>query len=192
MARPRDHAAEAEGHRDSVEAAARALESQDPSAWNAPIAPGKWSPAEIAQHLALSYAPAIAELEGGRGYAIRLAAWQRFFARTFVVPRILAGKFPERAPAPRESRPTGGAATPAEGARLLRESAEKFAHRLAEARAAGPVRVTHPYFGRLDAPVILRILSVHARHHLAQLPVRPADLGRVGYSAPVNTRRETT
>lgn len=115
---------------------------------------------------------------------MRLPAWQRFFARVVVVPRILAGKFPKRAPAPRESRPAGGAATPAEGARILRESATKFERRLAEARAAGPARVTHPYFGRLEARTILRILSVHARHHLAQLPVRPGETVRVGYSAP--------
>jgi hypothetical protein len=92
-----------------------------------------------------------------------------------VVPRILAGKFPERAPAPREARPAGGAATPAEGARILRESAAKFERCLAEARASGPARVTHPYFGSLEACTILRVLSVHARHHLAQLPARPGD-----------------
>lgn len=157
-------------HRAAVDTASGAIETQDPARWKEPVAAGKWTPAEIAQHLSLSYAPAIEELGGGAGFPVRLSWLPRTFARAVVMPRILRGRFPRRAPAPRETRPRGGAPDPAAGADALRRSAAEFERRLAEAHAAGSARVTHPYFGRLDAVTILRILAVHAAHHRAQLP----------------------
>ena len=175
MSRRIGFARAAADHRAAIEEVARILESHDPEFWTAPREPGKWSPAEIAQHLALSYEPALAELDGGRGYAVRLAWWTRTALRVFMVPRILAGKFPKGAPAPRESRPQDGASSPAEGARLLREKAALFESRLDEAHAARRARVTHPYFGKLTAPQILKVLAAHAAHHRDQLrPPRTA------------------
>ncbi len=157
-------------HRTTLEAVALVVERQDPDTWTVAPQPGKWSPSEIAEHLVISYEPALAELDGGAGFAVVLPFWKRAVLRWTVLPRILSGRFPKGAPAPRESRPRSGATSPEEAARALREKSSRFQARLLEAHAAGPVFVTHSYFGRLTAPEILKLLAVHAAHHREQLP----------------------
>jgi hypothetical protein len=157
-------------HRATLEEVALVVERQDPGGWHVAPQAGKWSPAEIAQHLVLAYEPPLAELEGGAGFAVRLPWWKRVVARRRFLPGILAGRFPRGAPAPREIRPKTGAASPAEAARALRENAARFESRLVEAHALRPVRLTHAYFGKLTAPQILQLLAVHAAHHRDQLP----------------------
>jgi hypothetical protein len=157
-------------HRAAIEEFAQAVETLDRNAWNVARAAGKWTPAEIAQHLILSYGPPMSELGGGAGFAVRLPWWKRTFLRRKVLPKIVFGEeFPKGAPAPREIRPREGASSPESAARLLRENAGEFARRLCEAHAGKPVRLTHSYFGRLTAPQILKLMAVHARHHRAQL-----------------------
>ncbi|HEY1434589.1 MAG TPA: DinB family protein, partial [Thermoanaerobaculia bacterium] len=152
-------------HRAAIEALSRLVESQDPALWAKAPAPGKWSPAEIAQHLLLSYEVVEAELAGGPGFRIVLPWWKRLPLRWAVLPKILAGRFPKGAPAPRESRPRTGAASPAEAARILRAHATRLEEHLADAGAIGRVRVAHPYFGRVTVPQMLKLAAVHAAHH---------------------------
>jgi hypothetical protein len=161
-------------HREAIVELGRVVETQDPAVWTAAVRPGKWSPAEIAQHLVLSYEVPLVELDGGAGFAIVLPWWKRAGLRWMILPRILSGRFPRGAPAPREARPRNTAASPVEAARVLREKAGLFERRLAEAHAERGVRLTHAYFGRLTAPQILTLLGVHATHHRAQFPVLPS------------------
>jgi hypothetical protein len=178
MSRPLEFAKAAADHREAIEALARTVESLDRGAWTVAREPGKWSPAEIAQHLILSYGPPLAELSGGAGFAVRLPWWKRTVLRWTVLPKILyAEKFPKGAPAPKEARPKEGAASPEAASRLLRENAEQFELRLFEVHAARSVRLTHSYFGKLTAPQILKLMAVHAHHHLAQFP-GPVDASR--------------
>ena len=107
--------------------------------------------------------------------AVRLPWWKRRLVRWRFLPLILRGGFPKNAPAPREIRPTGHAASPEEAACRLSESAAQFSDRLGEAARRGPVRLTHPYFGGLSALQILRLLTSHARHHQSQLPAEARD-----------------
>jgi DinB superfamily len=165
--------AAAADHLAAIEELARVVEDQDPDGWTRAPQPGKWSPAEIAQHLILSYGPPLAELDGGAGFAVRVPWWKRAVLRWTVLPKLLGGAFPRGAPAPREIRPKFGAASPAQAARDLRESAARFAGRLAEREGVRRVRLTHPYFGKLSASQILTLMAVHAGHHRAQFPQAP-------------------
>jgi len=160
-------------HRAAIEDAARAIEAQPPASWAVARDGGKWSPAEIAEHLAQSYEPLFEELAGRAGFQIRLPWWKRRLVRFSVLPKIFAGRFPKGAPAPRESRPKGFAATPAEAARRLRGSAARFETEVTEAHRTRRVRLMHPYFGKLTAPQTFRLLAVHAAHHRAQFPGAP-------------------
>ena len=165
-------------HREAIEDVVRALESLDSNLWAIARQPGKWSPAEVAEHLCLSYDPLFTELDGGSGYVLRVQGWKRLLARWRYLPVILErGVFPPGVRAPREARPVGHAASAQLAAARLAESASRFERRLIEAQTSGPVRLTHAYFGKLAAPQILRLLAVHARHHRRQLPAGPARTG---------------
>ncbi len=161
-------------HSETIDEVVFVIAAQNLATWTTPRQPGKWSAAEIAEHLILSYEVGLRELDGGAGLALALSWWKRAALRWTVLPRILAGRFPRGAPAPREVRPRGAAVTPAVAVERLRAVADRFAARLQEEHAVRPVRLTHAYFGRLAAPEILKLLAVHARHHRAQLPTGAA------------------
>src|SRR4051812_40127940 len=74
--------------------------------WASPIAPGKWTPAEMTCHLLESYRVLRRELAGGPGMQLRLRRLHRLVLRYTLFPRILRrGQFPAGARAPRETRP---------------------------------------------------------------------------------------
>ena len=137
--------------------------------WVVPRAPGKWSPAEISEHLALTYELGLGELRGGPSAEIRTSFWMRLVLRWFVMPKLLAGGTLTRAvTAPREIRnPVAGeqAATLAR----LEQLAGVLEGELDVAATRGPLRFTHPYFGALSAVQALGFLAFHARHHEAQV-----------------------
>ena len=147
-----------------------AFEDVPGEAWSRPLAPGRWSPAEIAEHLVIAYDPPMAELSGGSGFAIRAPWWKRRALRWAFLPGILNGGFPAGAPAPREIRPKRAAASPDEASRALCANAERFLSALTGERTQRRVRLTHPYFGKLRPTQIVMLLTSHALHHRRQLP----------------------
>lgn len=146
-----------------------AADGVDAAAWARPPAPGKWSPAQTAEHLVLAYEAGLRELAGGAGIRPRATGWRQRLLRWVLLPHILFHRsFPLRAVSPREIRP--GDAPPERAAVLarMRELAARAERELVAARVSG-ARVTHPYFGALPALVTLRFLAVHVEHHLRQL-----------------------
>jgi hypothetical protein len=140
--------------------------------WPRPVAPDKWSPGQIAEHLALSLEAVARELSGGRGMRYRMPWWKRFVAKRRYLPGILRSKrFPSGARAPRETRPSAAAAPQTEALARLR-AANAAIERIAAAdpRTAGR-RLRHPYFGRLSAADLFAVIALHADHHRGQLPV---------------------
>ncbi len=157
-------------HRAAVAECVAAVAAVPADAWTRPLAPGKWSPAEVAEHLAISYDPPLAELSGGLSFRIRVPWWKRRALRWAMLPGILNGGFPAGAPAPREIRPRHTESSPEEASRRLAANADRFLESLTEARAARRVRLTHPYFGKLRPAQTVMLLTSHALHHRRQLP----------------------
>jgi hypothetical protein len=161
-------------HRAAVESVADALRRVELSAWRVPVRPGKWTPAEIAHHLALSYGPPLSELSGGPGYAVRVPWWKRRLLRwKFLGGIVRRGEFPAGAPAPRETRPGADTLGQPESVGRLRDAASLFERRLAEASAGRRLRLHHAYFGPLTPRQTLKLLAAHAYHHEKQLPGAP-------------------
>ena len=106
---PRQANDAAQAHSAAVEmflAAARAIPD---AAWERPMARDKWSPAQVAEHLRLTYALVQNQLSGGSGIRIRTPWLMRTLLRWRMLPRILSsGTLPEGARAPREIRPGDG------------------------------------------------------------------------------------
>jgi hypothetical protein len=147
--------------------AVNALSSSD---WNHAMHAGKWSPAEIVEHVRLSFDVHRDALQGGPGARPVLTGWKAAAARWFVMPKILrTGRFPRNARAPREIRPTASSGSRGEGLARLRASASAFEEACQAVSDPASRRIVHPYFGALPLPTALRLLARHTRNHRNQL-----------------------
>lgn len=157
-------------HRAAVEsflAAARAIPA---NAWERPLADGKWTPAEVAEHVRLTYGVLQNELAGGSGLRIRSPWLVRQVLRLTVLPRILAtGTLPRGARASSEIRPRGNI-LPREQLLEALEVAANVAQKSVARHWDDPrAGLTHHVFGRVDIRRGLRFITVHTRHHARQL-----------------------
>ncbi len=157
-------------HGSIASAFAAAAEAVEPEAWFRPRGEGKWSPAQIADHLIRTYDVLLREVRGGAGMKIRTRPWMRIALKLLYMPKILrGGRFPEKAPAPPEIRPAK------ELSELLdqKSAVALFRQRAAELDAAVQERpgskITHAYFGTHDAALGVLFCARHIEHHRAQL-----------------------
>lgn len=148
-------------------AAARAIADD---AWDRPLSSGKWSPAQVAEHMRLIYVVIQNELAGGTGLRVRTSWWARTLLRWKILPQILAtGKLPAGAKASSEIRPGNGPFPRApllEALQVAANVAEDSIARRWDERGAG---ITHHVFGHVEIPRAMRFLTVHAAHHTRQL-----------------------
>jgi hypothetical protein len=131
---------------------------------------GKWSTAQILEHLSKSYTGTVKGFEkamsAGRPLATRATPWQHF-ARTTVVS---IGYFPRGRKSPEVVVPsgtwTGMQALQTIRAELakLREAQEKV-----ELKFAGILVVDHPVMGPLTPSQWAKFHYVHAKHHMKQI-----------------------
>jgi hypothetical protein len=157
-------------HRAALASFASAVAALEPGAWTRPRAEGKWTPAEVTEHLRLSYGAFLQEIRGGAAMRMRVFGVRRRLLRWLVLPHILFHRtFPLRAVSPRELRPEDPGLPPGEAvARLLALAAE--AEREIDAARGRPDAVlTHPYFGAIDLTRGLRFAAVHVEHHVRQV-----------------------
>lgn len=139
--------------------------------WTTARAPGKWSPAEIAEHLSLTYEHLLRELRGGPPARVKGSWLVRLAARYKFLPMLLRdGTIPPGVRAPREVRPQMPAEDRTEALERFQALAVDFEEEITSRRAAGGGALTHPYFGKLGPERGIRFVEVHIRHHTTQLP----------------------
>lgn len=157
-------------HRAAVADFASAAASVSPEAWTRPRAEGKWSPAEVVEHLALSYAALLGELEGKTPLRVHPPLWRQWLLRLVFLPRLIAGKpFPAGIKAPREIRPAA-AGSQKDAVERFRDLAGRFEEAADAARVERPkLRLTHPFFGALPLARMVGLSAAHTRHHQRQL-----------------------
>ena len=159
-------------HDAAAESLARTAENVDPQKWLVPRAAGKWTPAQVVDHLSRVYEVVTNEVEGGQGMRLRMTFPQRLFLRMMFLGRILrGGYFPENAPAPYETRPGEGIADQSAAIAEFRARAAKFAAAVAKAHdGEARVRVSHAYFGTAPVDKATLLCARHIEHHEKQLP----------------------
>ena len=169
-----DRDAVTQAHHDAVETFLTTARAVPPNDWERPVSRGKWSPAQIAEHLRITYTVVAQQLAGGTGIRVRTPWWLRLVLRWRVLPRILSrGIFPAGARAPREIRPGDGPFERDQTLSALLTSAAVVEDGLAREWEGSPVRMTHHVFGALDTPTAARLLTVHTLHHARQLESAP-------------------
>src|SRR5215210_7371739 len=137
-------------HGEAAAAVAASAERIGGDQWSAARAEGKWSPAEVIEHLNLAYDVLLAEMAGGPGMRIKTRPLQRIMLRMMLLPKLLRGQpFPKGIPAPREIRPAVSGADQHAAITSFKAKAQQFDAAAAKAIADGSgVRLTHPYFGK--------------------------------------------
>ena len=156
--------------------AARAIQ---PDRWEQPLGEGKWTPAQIAEHVRLSYEVFAAQAAGGQGLRVRTSWWMRQLLRWRFLGGILQqGVLPAGARAPREVRPGDGPFDRDHVLLALQEAAAEAESGLVKRWTDPTCVMTHHVFGDLRPPEGMRLITVHTRHHAAQLAPR-AQTARV-------------
>ena len=125
----------------------------------------------------MSYVTVAAELAGGEGLRVRTSFLMRTILRLTYWRRILSsGQIPAGARAPREIRPGAGPYERDATLAGIEAAAATFEERLATS-APGQM-VTHHVFGRFDARLAWRFMTVHTEHHRRQLSSQPSSSGK--------------
>ena len=183
--KPTAHAVPLADHRTAIHEFAAAASRLDTQTWLRHPGPSRWSPAQITEHVAL-YIGAFTADAGGRAHMVEaFGPWKRFVARTLFLRRVLrTGEFPHSAIAPRETRPSSSPQQQADALAALDRAVSDLEVTVGAHPDAEHCQITHPYFGRLPLPTALRLLELHARHHLGQLPRRSAPKGHDTVAGP--------
>lgn len=154
----------------AVEAFIAALSAVSPDRWGTPRAPGKWSPAQVVEHVVLVYEVGTQALNG----VSDLPAPPRFvrpFIRLMIRLTVMrTGRFPKSKTA--GSFDPGPSATPGSAEALsarLRKASEAFDRRAREKVAAGPPTFEHLVFGEFGVAEYVQFQAFHTRHHQGQL-----------------------
>ena len=137
--------------------------------WDTPRAPGKWSPAQVCDHVAVSYEASRAMLGGERAQK-GMPRWVRPLIRVLFLRGVLkTGRFPKGAKAPVAFQPAANPAPAAENLRRLEKAAADFDAEARRRGGPGDATIDHPVFGRIRVTDYIRLNAIHTRHHEAQL-----------------------
>ena len=139
-----------------------------PATWRAPRAEGAWSPAQIAEHLAITYEYNRKVVTGTAGKGA--PKFLQPLARWFIVTKTLkAGAFTRKGRAPKIFQPTS---TPEAAPPLLirlTNAVRGFENDIRSGHPEARHNVAHPFFGTLPTVDYLRLQAIHTRHHRSQL-----------------------
>lgn len=137
--------------------------------WHVPRGAGKWTPAQETRHLVLTYEHFARDLRGEEGMRLKGRWWQRRLWRFLFMGRILDGRFPKGARAPREVRPPDETADQPTLVADLERAAARFEETVQDVSRTSPGRGgRHPYFGKLSLAQVVQFNAVHTRHHMRQ------------------------
>jgi hypothetical protein len=140
-----------------------------PSArWIEPRAKGKWSPGQLAEHIAISFELADRVV---RGLPLKTAlpgVMRWMLRQTYVKPILRNGAMKPGKTVP-QFQPS---ATPAFEPTMKRLDAAmmSFVAACVEAARSGKTTVEHPAFGTLPLLDYARLQVIHVRHNLVQVP----------------------
>jgi Protein of unknown function (DUF1569) len=158
--------------------------SMDPEQLAVRPAEGKWSIAEILEHLYLTYTGTIKGFEKCLAAGKPLARVPTLQDRVRTTLVVKCGYMPEGRKAPQNSVPRGLAPE-----RVLAEVSEKIAAMdaiITEAESKFGCRcrlLDHPILGPLQAREWRKFHWIHGRHHLKQMQRLRNELGGSGYES---------
>ena len=157
------HAASAAAYRETADAISSA-------SWSVPLGEGKWSPAQVTEHLNRTYKVVIGELSGEKGIRIRTPWLLRQVLRQTVLRSIYRKRqLPKGARAPSEVIPKEVDGSQSELIERFRSLATQF-EQVAQSNVGKEGRkLTHHIFGEIDALRGIDFVTIHIEHHHRQI-----------------------
>jgi hypothetical protein len=137
-------------------------------AWNAPRAPGKWSPSQIVEHVARALEESANMAVGRPSKFPKLPAVIQPIVRSLLFKRVLRNAAFPKAKTNKAMDPSDGPATPAEGRARLENAHQKFDEACREIASRGD-RVQTTIFGAVHVQDFVRFTELHTRHHNKQI-----------------------
>lgn len=137
--------------------------------WTVPRAPGKWSPSQVVEHVALALEESANVVSGAPSKFPTLPAFVRPLVRSLFFNRVLKKNAFPKAKTNKALNPVGGPATPAQ-ARVRVEGALARFDQECHARAASGQHVVSTIFGTVSVEDYARFQELHTRHHCKQMP----------------------
>ena len=137
--------------------------------WKVPRAPGKWSPAQVVEHVARIMEESAKVAAGAPSAFPTVHPFLRPIVRVLVFKRILRRKAFLKMKAIEAMDPPRGSTTPRE-ARVRLEAVLTRFDQACRARAASGQDVASTIFGAVSVADFARFQELHVRHHHLQLP----------------------
>jgi hypothetical protein len=137
--------------------------------WQAPRAPGKWSPSQIVEHIARALDESANVVAGASSKFQTLPRLVRRLLRIVLFNRVLkTGRFPKGRTS-KAFNPETGPQTPAQGRARLESAYSRFDEACRKREAAGQ-KVDTSLFGPVSIKDYVRFQELHVRHHCKQMP----------------------
>ena len=133
-----------------------------------PGAPGKWSPSQVVEHVALGLEEAANVVSGAPSIPMP-PAFLRPLLRLYFNRILKKGVFPKGFKAHKAMNPTSGPATPAEARVRLEGALARFDQECRRRVASGQL-VVSTAFGTVSVEDFVRFSALHTRHHCKQMP----------------------
>jgi hypothetical protein len=142
----------------------------EPSEWTRAPAEGKWSPGQIAEHIALSYELSKDALHGTfpeRG----MPGFVRPLIRVLIFKPVLKkGRFGRPVKTFPSFEPAASPGAVDALTERLKEASTALEEDMHKMAGAGDNTLNHPFFGKLPLADYMEFQAVHTNHHRKQLP----------------------
>jgi hypothetical protein len=139
------------------------------STWTTPRALGKWSPSQVAEHLAIALEQSAKVASGMPSTFPTMPAPMRPLIRMLFFNRVVKNRVFPKSTGPKALAPGSGLPTPVL-ARVRLDAAVTQFNEACSAFAGSGKRVRSSVFGAISAEDFARFQEVHIRHHCKQLP----------------------
>lgn len=139
------------------------------AAWTAPRAPGKWSPSQVVEHVALALEESANVVSGAPSKFPTLPAFVRPLVRGLLFRRVLKRNAFPKAKTNKAMDPASGPSTTVDARIRLEGALAKFDQACRE-RVANAQSVQSTVFGTVSVADYARFMAVHTRHHRKQVP----------------------
>ena len=139
--------------------------------WRLPVAAEKWTPAQITDHLILTYQMLVKQIRGEQRLKMQYGFPLRQILRLTILPKIYrTRRLPRGAQAPPEIMPEDSEMPRQTALEKLEESSGKFENEILSCRNDNKFRLTHHVFGDLKPLKAIDFITIHTEHHVRQLP----------------------